>query len=454
MKKPWMGLGLLIAGLIIPNAMAQEASSSIDPATTAWILVSTSFVFFMVVGLAFFYGGLVRSKNALNTMMMSFVALGIVGITWALIGYSLAYADGNNFSGGLGYLFLNNVGLDGDGIPTILDFAFQGTFAIITAALISGAVVERMRFSAYMLFITVWSVIIYAPMAHWVWGGGFFENLFGNSVIDFAGGTVVHINAAISALVLAILVGKRQDFGNKAMLPHQVPFTLLGAGILWFGWFGFNGGSAYAADGIAALALTNTLLAPAATIVVWATLDIFRTGKVTAVGLATAIVVGLVGITPAAGVVSPISALLIGAIAAFPCYLFINWRAHSGLDDSLDVFGAHGLGGITGALLTGVFVSTAWGGGVNGNVGQVISQAAAIVIAMIYSAVGTFIIAKVVGIFIPLRADDSSEAQGLDVPLHGEAAYTDGEGALLIPVGQSKRAAAMVKPMRPAGSRG
>ena len=431
---------LALAGLLsVGSSFAQEAT--IDPAATAWILVSTAFVFFMVIGLAFFYGGLVRRKNALNTMMMSFVSLGIVGITWALFGYSFAYDEGNSFIGGFGYAFMNNVGLEGDGVPAILDFAFQGAFAIITAALISGAVVERMRFGAFMLFITIWSLVIYGPLAHWVWGGGFFDNLFGNSAIDFAGGTVVHINAGIAAMVLALMIGKRRDYGSKAMLPHQVPFTLLGAGILWFGWFGFNGGSAYGADGFASLALTNTLLAPAATIVVWALLDLFRYGKVTAVGLATAVIVGLVGITPAAGVVSPMAALAIGLIATFPSYYFITWRGSSGLDDSLDVFGAHGLGGITGALLTGVFVSTAWGGDVNGSFSQFITQLAAVAIAIVFSGVGSFIIARFVALFVPLRAEEKSEDQGLDVPMHGEEAYGDGEGALLIPVSSSPKAA-------------
>ena len=438
-------LGLAAFG----TAFAQEAT--IDPAATSWLLVATAFVFFMVIGLAFFYGGLVRRKNALNTMMMSFVALGVVGLTWAVIGYSLAYADGNGFVGGLDNFMMNGIGLGGDGVPGLLDFAFQGTFAIITAALISGAVVERMRFGAYMLFIAIWSIVIYGPLAHWVWGGGFFSNLFGNSAIDFAGGTVVHINAGVAALVLALLLGSRKDFGSKAMLPHQVPFTLLGAGILWFGWFGFNGGSAYAADGIAALALTNTLLAPAATIVVWALLDLFRTGKVTAVGLATAIVVGLVAITPAAGVVGPLSAIVIGIIGAFPSYFFLIWRGSSRLDDSLDVFGAHGLGGITGALLTGVFVSTAWGGDVNGSLSQFLTQLAAVAIAILFSGLGSLAIAWLVGLVTPLRARVVSEAQGLDVPLHGEEAYSDGEGALLIPVSTSAKAAQVAA--QPARSR-
>jgi Amt family ammonium transporter len=435
MKKIFVLPALLLAG----NVFAQE--STIDPAATAWVLVSTAFVFIMVIGLAFFYGGLVRRKNALNTMMMSLVSLGVVGITWALLGYSLAYDVGNWFIGGFGHAFLNNVGLEGDGVPAILDFAFQGAFAIITAALISGAVVERMRFGAFMLFIAIWSLVIYGPLAHWVWGGGFLSTL---GAIDFAGGTVVHINAGVAALVLALMIGKRRDYGKKAMLPHQVPFTLLGAGLLWFGWFGFNGGSAYAADGIASLALANTLLAPAVTVVIWAILDLFRVGKVTAVGLATAVIVGLVAITPAAGVVSPLAALIIGLIATFPSYAFITWRGRSSLDDSLDVFGAHGLGGISGALLTGVFVSTAWGGAVSGSFNQFIIQLVAVVVAIVFSGVGTFIIARIVGLFVPLRAEEKSEEQGLDVPMHGEEAYGDGEGALLIPINTSAKAAQVV----------
>ena len=419
-------LGLLGSGV----ALAQEAAT-IDTATTSWMLVSTSYVFLMVVGLAFFYGGLVRRKNALNTMMMSFIALGIVAVTWALLGYSLAYSGEGQFIGGLTYALMQNIGLEGDGIPLILDFAFQGTFAIITAALISGAIVERMRFSAYMLFISLWSVLVYAPMAKWVWCDGFLETL---GAIDFAGGTVVHINAGIAAVVLALLIGKRKDFGNKAMLPHQVPFTLLGAGLLWFGWFGFNGGSAYAADGIASLAMTNTLLAPAAAVVLWAVLDTLRTGQVTAVGVATAVIIGLVAVTPGAGVVSPISALLMGAIATIPSYYLLLWRARSSLDDSLDVFAAHGMGGISGALLTGLFVSTAWGGSVDGSLSQLGIQAAAVGIAVLFSAVGTFVLAQLVSLVVPLRADEKLEAQGLDVTMHGEEAYTDGEGALLLPL--------------------
>jgi Amt family ammonium transporter len=280
-------------------------------ADTAWMLIATALVLLMTPALAFFYGGLVRSKNALNTMMMSFISLGFVGILWAVIGYSLALSKGNSWIGDLSLALLNNVGLETNSpvvtltIPHMLYMAFQGTFCIITAALISGAIVERMRFSAYVTFISLWSVFVYAPIAHWVWGGGWLAQM---GALDFAGGTVVHVNAAIAALVAAVVVGKRQGYPSSSLLPHNVPFVLLGAGLLWFGWFGFNAGSAVAANGIAALAFVTTMLAPAATLLVWTFLDAIRSGKPTAVGCATAIVVGLVAITPAAGIRQPRSA--------------------------------------------------------------------------------------------------------------------------------------------------
>ncbi len=284
-----------------------------NQADTAWMLVATALVLLMTPALAFFYGGLVRSKNALNTMMMSFISLGFVGVLWAVVGYSLALSPGNNWIGDLSLAFLNGVGLDNKGsilgdlltIPHILYMAFQATFCIITAALISGAIVERMRFSAYITFISLWSVVVYAPVAHWVWGGGWLADM---GAWDFAGGTVVHVNAAAAAFVAAIVVGKRSDYGSTSILPHNVPFVLLGAGLLWFGWFGFNAGSALAASPIAGLAFVTTMLAPAATLVVWTFLDLMRRGKPTAVGAATAIVVGLVAVTPAAGFISPMNA--------------------------------------------------------------------------------------------------------------------------------------------------
>jgi ammonium transporter, Amt family len=415
-------------------AMAQDPVSApaVPAGDIAWMMTSSALVLLMVVGLAFFYGGLVRRKNVLNTMMMSFVSLGVVGLTFAAVGYSLAFSGHSAIVGSLAHVGLRGLAAGGgSGLPGLLAFAFQATFAMITAALISGAVVERMRFGPYMLFIALWSVLVYAPIAKWVWGGGFLQRM---GALDFAGGTVVHINAGVAAAVLALVLGRRSDYGRKAMLPHQVPLTLLGAGLLWFGWFGFNAGSAQAADATAVLAFVNTLLAPAATLVVWALLDLARGGRATAVGLATGVVVGLVAITPAAGFVSPAGALAIGALATVPSYLLILWRARSRLDDALDVFSAHGIGGISGALLTGLFASKAWGAPVNGGLAQLGVQALAVVTAIGFSALGTLVIARVLAAFTPLRADADSEAQGLDVAMHGEEAYTDGEGALLMPV--------------------
>ena len=409
-------------------------SPLINGADTAWMLVSTAFVLLMTPALGFFYGGLVRGKNALNTMMMSVAALGFVGLAWALGGYSLAFSSGSPFVGGVSRAGLRGVGLEPQGsIPHVLFMAYQATFAIITAALISGAIAERMRFSAYLIFITSWSVLVYAPVAHWVWGGGFLSDL---GALDFAGGTVVHINAAIAALVAAVMMGSRKDYARQAILPHNVPFTLLGAGLLWFGWFGFNAGSALGANTVAALAFANTLLAPTATLVVWTLLDLRRTRKVTAVGAATAIVVGLVAITPAAGFVSPISSLAIGAIAALPSYFGLLWRARTRLDDSLDVVAAHGLGGTVGALLTGLLAEKAWGapadGLLFGNPKQLGIQILAIVVVGTYSAVASWGLLKAIGALTPLRVSKRDEGVGLDVSEHGEEAYVRGEGALLI----------------------
>jgi Amt family ammonium transporter len=404
-----------------------------NAADTAWMLVATALVLLMTPALAFFYGGLVRSKNALNTMMMSFISLGFVGVLWAVVGYSLALTAGSNWLGDFSLAFLNGVGLDRTGsilgdlltIPHILYMAFQGTFCIITAALISGAIVERMRFSAYVVFISLWSVFVYAPLAHWVWGGGWLADM---GAWDFAGGTVVHVNAAAAAFVAAVVVGKRSDYQSAPILPHNVPFVLLGAGLLWFGWFGFNAGSAVAASPIAGLAFATTMFAPAATLVVWTFCDALRSKRVTAVGAATAIVVGLVAVTPAAGFISPMNAILLGAIAAIPSYLALMIRAKTSLDDSLDVVAAHGVGGTVGALLTGVFASKAlngvFDGALYGNPGQVGIQAMAVGTAILYSGAVSFILLKVIGLVIPLRATVADEGEGLDVTAHGEEAYT------------------------------
>jgi Amt family ammonium transporter len=394
------------------------------------MLISTALVLLMTPALAFFYGGLVRSKNALNTMMMSFISLGFVGVAWALLGYSLAFTPGNSLIGDLSNAFLNGVGLEAKGtIPHALFMSYQGTFAIITAALISGSIVERMRFSAYVTFITLWALVVYSPIAHWVWGGGWLAQW---GALDFAGGTVVHVNAAVAAVVAAMVVGKRAEYPSASLLPHNVPFVLLGAGLLWFGWFGFNAGSALAASPIAGLAFVTTMLAPAATLFVWTFLDIFRSGKPTAVGAATAIVVGLVAITPAAGFVSPMSAMILGGIAAVPSYLALQWRAKTSLDDSLDVLAAHGVGGTVGALLTGVFAQKALNGVADGvlfgNPGQLAIQGAAVLAAIVYSGVMSFVLLKAISLVIPLRADKSDELEGLDITQHGEEAYIHGEG--------------------------
>src|SRR5687768_15550503 len=401
-----------------------------NQADTAWMLISTALVLLMTPALAFFYGGLVRSKNALNTMMMSFIALGFVGVLWAVVGYSLALTAGNNWIGDLSLAMLNGVGLTETGaivpltIPHMLYMAFQATFCIITAALISGAIVERMRFSAYLLFICLWSVAVYAPLAHWVWGGGWLADM---GAWDFAGGTVVHVNAAAAALVAAVVVGRRSDYGTSSILPHNVPFVLLGSGLLWFGWFGFNAGSALVAGPIAALAFVTTMLAPAATLVVWTALDMMRSGKPTAVGCATAIVVGLVAVTPAAGFISPINALLLGGIAAVPSYFALILRARTSLDDSLDVVAAHGVGGTVGALLTGVFAEKSlngvFDGAIAGNPGQVLIQGTAVLAAIVYSGLMSFILLKIIGLVMPLRAAATDEGAGLDITQHGEEAY-------------------------------
>jgi Amt family ammonium transporter len=413
--------------------MIQDAVPAIVGADTAWMLISTALVLLMTPALAFFYGGLVRSRHSLNTMMMSFVALGAVGVTWALLAYSLSFAEGSPYLGGTANALLRGVGVEPKGtIPHVLFMAYQGTFAIITAALISGAIVERMKFLPYVGFIVVWTLAVYAPVAHWVWGGGWLGKL---GVLDFAGGTVVHINAGVSALVAAAVLGPRKDFGRQAILPHSVPFVLLGTGLLWFGWFGFNGGSALAANGSAALAFTNTFLAPMATLVVWAALDVWRTGHVTAVGGATGIVIGLVAITPAAGFISPSYALALGAIAAFPSYFAMVFRSRTRLDDSLDVFAGHGIGGLTGALLTGVFAEKVWGGTdglVGGNAGQLGLQALGAGASVLYAGLMTFAILKLMGLVMELRADRRAEGLGMDVSQHGEEAYTSGEGSVLV----------------------
>jgi Amt family ammonium transporter len=366
-------------------------------------------------------------------MMMSVAALGIVGLVWPLVAYSLAFGGGSAWIGGPEFLGLRNVGLDAKGtIPHLLFMAYQATFAIITAALISGAIVERMRFGPYLAFIALWTVVVYAPAAHWVWGGGWLGTM---GVLDYAGGTVVHVNAAAAALVAALVLRPRRDYGRQALLPHNVPYVLLGASLLWFGWFGFNAGSALGANRGATLAFVNTFLAPSAALVVWMLIDLARTGRATAVGAATGIVVGLVAVTPAAGFVSPLGAIAIGALTAPLSYFAILWRTRTSLDDALDVVAAHGVGGATGALLTGVFASPEWGGSAGllaGNPRQLGLQLVGLTAVAAYSGLATFALIKVVNALSRVRSDQRGEAIGLDVTQHGEEAYTRGEGAVLV----------------------
>jgi len=408
----------------------------INAGDTAWMLAATALVLMMTPALGLFYAGLVRGKNTLNTFMMSIGALGVVTVAWALIGYSLAFDKGDGFIGGLKYVALRGVTFEprpGTAIPQLLFMTFEATFCIITAALVSGAVVERMRFGSFLVFTVLWSVLVYAVLAHWVWGGGWLQQ---HGTLDFAGGVPVEMGSGFSAFAAATVVGARKDYGRQALLPHNAVYALLGAGLLWFGWFGFNGGSGYSVGDPGVLAFTNTLLAPACTLVVWFLLDLLRGGRVTAIGAATAIVVGCVGITPAAGFISPTWAMLLGAIAALPSYALIVWRPRTRLDETLDVLAAHGLAGLTGILFIGFFAQLSWNGKANGllygHPGQLGWQALAAIAAPAYAFVGTFVILRVVGLFMPLRVTEREEALGLDIAQHGEEAYTTGEGAILV----------------------
>ncbi len=399
------------------------------------MLTATALVLLMTPALGLFYAGLVRSKNSLNTFMMSVAALGAVTVTWAIVAYSLAFSEGNGFIGGFDNAFMRGVGLDagrGLTIPDLLFFAYQATFCIITAALISGAVVERMRFAPFMFFMVAWACLVYAPMAHWVWGGGWLAD---HGTLDWAGGVPVEMASGFSAFAAALVVGARKDYGRQAALPHNSVYVLVGAGLLWFGWFGFNGGSGLSASG-ATLSFTNTLLAPAATLVVWIVLDFVRGGKATAVGAATAIIVGCVLITPAAGYVSPMSALLLGAIGAVPSYLFIVWRPRTRLDETLDVLAAHGLSGFFGILFIGFFAQFSWNqisdGLLFGDPGQLWDQVQAAFAAPLYAFVGTYVLLRLIALVAPLRVSAKDEGMGLDVTQHGEEAYSRGEGAILV----------------------
>jgi Amt family ammonium transporter len=417
--------------------MTSLSQPGISAGDTAWMLVATALVLMMTPALGLFYAGLVRAKSVLNTFMMSIAALAVVTVTWSVVGYSLAFDRGDGFIGGFKFVLLRGVTFaprPGTAIPQLLFMAFEASFCIITAALISGAVVERMRFSAFLLFITLWSILVYPVLAHWVWGGGWLEH---HGTLDFAGGVPVEMGSGFSAFAAALVVGPRRDYGRRALLPHNAVYALLGAGLLWFGWFGFNGGSGYSIGHPSVLAFTNTLLCPACTLIVWFVIDLVRDRRVTAIGAATAIIVGCVGITPAAGYVSPIAAMLLGAIAALPSYFVIVWRPRTRLDETLDVLAAHGLAGFTGILFIGLFAQLSWNGVSNGllygHPALLGWQAIAAVAGPAYAFVGTFVILKLIRLVMPLRVSERGEAIGMDVVEHGEEAYAAGEGAILVP---------------------
>ena len=412
------------------------AEAAIDTGDTAWMLVATALVLMMTPALGLFYAGLVRAKNTLNTFMMCVAAIAVGLVTWAAVGYSLAFSDGNGFIGGLDYAFLQDVTFaprEGATIPHLVFFAFQATFCIITTALIAGAVVERMRFSSFLVFAALWSVCVYAVLAHWAFGPGW---LLDRGTLDFAGGVAVEMGAGFSALAAALVVGARKDYGRQALLPHNTIYILLGAGLLWFGWFGFNGGSGFNTGQNSVLAFTNTLLTPVCTLLIWFLFDALRGRRVTAVGAATAIVVGCVGITPAGGFVSPGFAMLLGALVAVPCYWLIAYRTRTRVDETLDVLAAHGVAGFTGILFIGFFAQASWNGISDGwafgNIAQLGDQALAAVAAPAYAFAATFVLLRLIGAVMPLRATEEEEALGMDVIQHGEEAYASGEGAILL----------------------
>jgi Amt family ammonium transporter len=405
----------------------EGAVVQIDTGDTAWVLASAALVMFMVPGLALFYGGLVRAKNVLGTVMQSLIALGVVSVLWVLVGYSLVFGSDHGLLGGLGQVGLSGVGDEpmalAPTVPASAFMVFQLMFAVITPALITGAFAERMRFGGYLLFLGLWSVLVYAPVAHWVWGGGFL-GASGVGALDFAGGTVVHVNAGAAALAAALYLGRRRGFGTGAMRPHNVPMVLLGAGILWFGWFGFNAGSALSAGGLASSAFVATHLGAAGGMLGWLVPERIRHRRATTIGAATGAVAGLVAITPASGYVAPLPALAIGLAAGVVCFLAVELKTRLALDDSLDVVGVHLVGGIVGALLTGVFASLVVNpAGAQGGVVQVGRQAVAVGVTLAFSFVATMAILRVVDRLVGLRVSAEVEDEGLDRGVHGETAY-------------------------------
>jgi Amt family ammonium transporter len=403
--------------------VAAHAAESADPGDTAWMLISTALVLVMLPGLALFYAGMVRAKNVLSTSMHTFAAMAIIGVQWVVIGYSLAFGGSGRFIGGLGNMFLAGIGPDSvtGTIPTYVFAMFQGMFAIITPALISGAVAGRMKFSSYCIFILLWATLVYDPLAHWVWGEGGW--LLEMGALDFAGGTVVHLSSGLSALILAIALGKRHGFPHERMAPHNLPMTLLGAGLLWFGWFGFNAGSALSAGGSAALAFTTTQTAAAAGALSWLLIEWRLAGKPSALGAASGIVAGLVVITPAAGFVTPGWALVMGLMAGAVCYSGVMLKHKLGYDDSLDAFGVHGVGGAFGALATGIFATVGASSLLTGDPHQLWVQILGVLAAGAYAAIVTAILLWIIDKTLGLRVSKEEEIIGLDQTLHSESAY-------------------------------
>jgi Amt family ammonium transporter len=401
--------------------------ANISAGDTAWILTSTALVLMMTPALAFFYGGMVRKKNILSTLNLSFIMMGLIGVQWVLFGYTLSFGnDVGSVIGDLSYLgFAGVTGepTEGSTIPHLAFAAFQCTFAIITPALITGAFVERVRFSAFLIFSLLWATIVYDPLCHWVWGGGWIGAM---GALDFAGGTVVHIAAGFSALAFAMAIGPRKGYPKAPMEPHSIPYTVLGAGLLWVGWFGFNAGSALAADGLAAYALVNTNTAAAAAAVAWMFLA-WRDGHPSVLGIATGAVVGLVAVTPAAGFVTPMGAMIIGALASPVSYYSMAFRQKKGLDESLDVWACHGMAGTWGALATGLFAAESVGGTNGlfyGNPAQLGIQALSVVVTIVFVFVVSFVLLKILDATIGLRVSQTKEEVGLDLSEHGERAYS------------------------------
>jgi Amt family ammonium transporter len=414
-------------------ATAAEAVSRIDSGDTAWMLISTALVMLMTPGLALFYGGMVRGKNVLGTIMQSFIAIAVISVQWILVGYSLSFGpDVNGIIGSLDWIGLNGVGVapNPDYAPTVPHLAFmmyQAMFAVITPALITGAFAERMKFSAYFVFILLWSTLVYDPVAHWVWGTGGWLRQMG--ALDFAGGIVVHLISGISALAAALLIGKRKGYLQEAMYPHNLPMTVLGTGLLWFGWFGFNAGSALSAGALSTMAFVATHTSAVSATLIWVVIEWIHRGKPTTFGAATGSIAGLATITPASGFVSPMSSLIIGMAAGAVCYISLNMKSKLGYDDSLDAFGVHGVGGIVGTFATGLFaqsvINPAGSNGLFFGGSQMFtSQIIAILVTATYSFIVSIVLLKVIDKFIGLRVDEESEVNGLDISQHGESGYT------------------------------